>query len=71
MHGCPAGLPWQRVVGAEGKILLNSFSLDEGPLLQRRLLELEGVRFLGSRVDMGLHQYQPAMPKKGTGRRKE
>ncbi len=64
MHGCPAGLPWQRVVGAGGKILINSFSLEGGPLLQRKLLEMEGVRFLGNRVDMSLHQYQPAMWKK-------
>ncbi|MCI0421042.1 MAG: MGMT family protein [Acidobacteria bacterium] len=64
MHGSPKGLPWQRVVGAGGKILINSLSLDEGPLLQRKLLELEGVRFLGQRVDMDAHQFIPSKLRK-------
>jgi methylated-DNA-protein-cysteine methyltransferase related protein len=59
MHGCPAGLPWQRVVGAGGKILINSMSTGEGPLLQRKLLELEGVQFRGKGVDMKIHQFHP------------
>ncbi len=54
MHGCPKGLPWQRVVGAGGKILVNSLSVGEGALLQRRLLELEGVRF-AARESTWLH----------------
>ena len=57
MHGCPKGLPWQRVVGAGGRILVNSLSIGEGALLQRRLLELEGVRFAGQRIDMAAHQF--------------
>ena len=60
MHGCPKGLPWQRVVGAGGKILINSQSVGDGPLRQRKLLELEGVRFRGQRIDMDLHQFLPA-----------
>jgi methylated-DNA-protein-cysteine methyltransferase-like protein len=59
MHGCPKGLPWQRVVGAGGKILVNSLSVGEGALLQRRLLEMEGVRFTGQRIDMAAHQFIP------------
>jgi methylated-DNA-protein-cysteine methyltransferase-like protein len=59
MHGCPAGLPWQRVVGAGGKILINSMSSGEGPFLQRKLLELEGVHFSGKYVDMKIHQFRP------------
>lgn len=59
MHGCPKGLPWQRVVGAGGKILVNSLSVGEGALLQRRLLEMEGVRFTGQRIDMTSHQFFP------------
>jgi methylated-DNA-protein-cysteine methyltransferase-like protein len=39
------GLPWQRVVRADG-------SLAKGER-QRRLLEAEGVPFRGRRVDMG------------------
>jgi methylated-DNA-protein-cysteine methyltransferase-like protein len=57
MHGCPPGLPWQRVVGAGGKILINSLSTGEGPLLQRKLLEMEGVSFAGKKVDMKVHQF--------------
>jgi methylated-DNA-protein-cysteine methyltransferase related protein len=59
MHGSPPGLPWQRVVGAGGKILLNSLSSGEGPLLQRKLLELEGIQFKGDRVNMDAHQWTP------------
>ena len=61
MHGCPPGLPWQRVVGAGGKILINSLSQGEGPLLQRRLLEMEGVKFVRNRVDMESHQFKPGI----------
>ena len=42
------GIPWQRVLGQGGKILLPGTA----GLNQRKLLEHEGVRFLGSRVDM-------------------
>ena len=74
MHGCPKGLPWQRVVGAGGKILINSLSVGDGALLQRRLLELEGVRFAGQRIDMAEHQFVPSemkqMGKKRTTGRK-
>ena len=46
MHGLPDGstLPWQRVINAQGKVSLRSFS---GPSegLQRHLLEEEGVSF--------------------------
>ncbi|HEV3390987.1 MAG TPA: MGMT family protein [Solirubrobacteraceae bacterium] len=45
LHACDdPGLPWQRVVRADG-------SLAKGER-QRRLLEAEGVPFRGSRVDM-------------------
>ena len=60
MHGCPKGLPWQRVVGAGGKILVNSLSAGGGALLQRRLLELEGVHFAGHRINMAAHQFIPS-----------
>ena len=42
------GLPWHRVVGQGGRILLP----DEAGLDQRLRLELEGVKFAGRRVEM-------------------
>ena len=47
------GLPWQRVVGAGGKILLPGAAGAE----QRLRLQQEGVVFLGLRVDMRRHRY--------------
>ncbi len=49
-----SGLPWQRVVGANGKILLAG----EAGMEQRFRLENEGVRFVGLRVDMKAHQFR-------------
>ena len=45
------GIPWHRVLGSGGRILLPG----EAGYLQRRLLDLEGVRFVGVRVDMDHH----------------
>jgi methylated-DNA-protein-cysteine methyltransferase-like protein len=42
----PRGVPWQRVVGSGGRILLRG----EAGLEQRMRLEAEGVRFRGSTV---------------------
>jgi len=42
------GLPWQRVLGSGGRISLRG----ELGMEQRFLLESEGVRFHGKRVDM-------------------
>ncbi len=41
-------LPWHRVLGSGGRILLP----EEAGLHQRTLLELEGVYFKGNRVDL-------------------
>jgi methylated-DNA-protein-cysteine methyltransferase-like protein len=48
------GLPWQRVVGAGGAIKVRREDAHE----QRLLLEMEGVRFRGRRVDMADHQWR-------------
>ena len=48
-HG---NLPWQRVIGAGGQIKLKF----EAGLEQRTRLEMEGVRFIGKRVDIAAHQ---------------
>ena len=47
-------LPWQRVVGAGGHIRLKREMAQE----QRFRLELEGVRFRGSRVALDQHQHK-------------
>ena len=55
------GLPWHRVLGAGGKILLPG----ESGLEQRLRLETEGVRFRGGRVALEEHQYKfPAARRK-------
>jgi len=49
------GIPWHRVVGERGKILIR------GPhaMLQRKLLESEGVKLIESRVQLNLHAWKP------------
>jgi methylated-DNA-protein-cysteine methyltransferase-like protein len=42
MAACPADVPWQRVINAQGKI---SIRKGGGSLMQRSLLEAEGVEF--------------------------
>ena len=54
------GLPWQRVLGAGGRISLPG----EYGLEQRFLLESEGVRFRGRKVDMALSEFRFAKPKR-------
>ena len=44
----PDQLPWHRVLGAGGEIMLKGAAAHE----QRARLKLEGVRFRGERVDM-------------------
>ena len=48
------GLPWQRVLGSGGRISLRG----ELGLEQRFLLEAEGVRFRGRRVDMKAFEHR-------------
>jgi methylated-DNA-protein-cysteine methyltransferase related protein len=51
-------LPWQRILGAGGEIKLRGDSARE----QRFRLEMEGVTFRGSRVDMKKHEFKFAEP---------
>ena len=53
LHTSARGLPWHRIVGAEGKILLPG----EGGFEQRMRLRAEGVEFLGLRVNMKTHRH--------------
>jgi methylated-DNA-protein-cysteine methyltransferase-like protein len=57
MAACPEGngIPWHRVVGAGGKLLIR----EPYAQLQRRLLESEGTQIAEARVDLGVHGWQP------------
>jgi methylated-DNA-protein-cysteine methyltransferase-like protein len=55
LHALPksSGVPWHRVINAQGKI---SFPPRSRPYKeQRKRLEAEGVAFLGGRVDLKRH----------------
>jgi alkylated DNA nucleotide flippase Atl1 len=67
MAGCPSGkgIPWHRVVGANGKLLIR----EPYASLQRKLLETEGVVMTERRVNMKLHQWSIARRKKSPRRR--
>ncbi|HVA93852.1 MAG TPA: MGMT family protein [Candidatus Dormibacteraeota bacterium] len=58
MAACPAGqaIPWHRVVGAGGRLLLRESRV----MLQRKLLESEGLRVPERRIlDFAKHQWRP------------
>lgn len=50
------GLPWQRVINAQGKIAIPKGT--PGHLKQIRLLKAEGVVFLNGRVSFAAHGWQ-------------
>jgi len=52
------GIPWHRVLGERGRILIR----EPYASLQRKLLESEGVTIIESRVDLKRHLWKP--PKK-------
>src|SRR2546421_4810723 len=49
------GIPWHRVVGERGKILIR----EPYASLQRKLLESEGIKITESRVDLKRHLWTP------------
>ena len=49
------GIPWHRVLGERGKILIR----EPYASLQRKLLESEGVTIAGLRVDLKRHLWKP------------
>ena len=63
LHGCPDGVPWQRVVNASGRC--STERLPDIPLgLQRALLEAEGVRFKQSgAIDLERYRWTPVAAK--------
>jgi len=54
------GVPWHRVVGYGGKLLIR----EPYASLQRKLLESEGVTLRESRVDMKKHAWAPVKNKR-------
>lgn len=58
MAACPSGkgIPWHRVVGERGRILIR----EPYASLQRRLLESEGVSLLEMQVNLNRHLWSPA-----------
>jgi methylated-DNA-protein-cysteine methyltransferase-like protein len=62
MAACPKGrgIPWHRVVGAGGRILLG----EPRASLQRRLLESEGIEFRGGHLEMKGREWFPPAPRK-------
>jgi methylated-DNA-protein-cysteine methyltransferase related protein len=67
MAACPSGrgIPWHRVVGAGGHLIIR----EPYGSLQRRMLESEGVTINGSRIDMGRYAWT-APKKKAAGRKR-
>jgi methylated-DNA-protein-cysteine methyltransferase related protein len=67
MAACPSGkgIPWHRVIGAGGRLLIQ----EPHSSLQRRLLETEGVILDGKRVNMKTFAWMPVKTRKNsTGR---
>lgn len=57
-HG--RGIPWHRVIGAGGRLLIP----EPHGTIQRRLLETEGVAVDVTRVDLKIYGWSPAKPRK-------
>ena len=57
------GLPWQRILGSGGRISLRG----EAAMEQRFLLEAEGVRFKGRRVDLREYEHRFTAARKNRG----
>jgi methylated-DNA-protein-cysteine methyltransferase related protein len=68
MAACPSGkgIPWHRVLGANGKILIR----EPHSNLQRKLLESEGVEVVENRVRIKNYLWNPPKPKKSMKSRK-
>jgi methylated-DNA-protein-cysteine methyltransferase-like protein len=60
MANSPSGVPWQRVINAQGKVSLRPGG---GAELQRELLENEGVEFdARDRVDLDIYGWEGPAP---------
>ncbi len=58
MHGCPKGVPWQRVVNAQGRCSTERIP-DIPSGLQRAMLEAEGVEFERDALDLERYRWAP------------
>lgn len=61
MAALPAGhdVPWQRVINSRG--MVSARRTGDGTLVQRLVLEAEGVRFDATgRIDLAVYGWQPA-----------
>jgi methylated-DNA-protein-cysteine methyltransferase-like protein len=67
LHAESAGVPWHRIVGAGGSILLAG----EHGFEQRMHLQAEGVGFLGLKVNMTEHHHSFFAEKKKRGVRRK
>src|SRR5262245_15316173 len=62
MHGCPDGVPWQRVVNASGGCSTDRL-LPSG--LQRARLEKEGIRFRpNGTLDLDRYRWSPPVARR-------
>ncbi|HXZ10925.1 MAG TPA: MGMT family protein [Candidatus Sulfotelmatobacter sp.] len=68
MAACPGGrgIPWHRVVGAGGRLLIR----EPQRSLQRQLLETEGVAMKGGGADLMQHGWSPRKISRARGRRR-
>ena len=58
LHSCSGkyDLPWQRVIGSQGKITIPKDQ--PGHQLQKKKLQSEGIRFgLGDTIDLSIYQW--------------
>ena len=57
MASCPSGkgIPWHRVVGAGGRLLIS----EPHASLQRKMLASEGINVEGRRIDMKIYAWTP------------
>jgi methylated-DNA-protein-cysteine methyltransferase-like protein len=58
------GIPWHRVVGERGKLLIP----EPHASLQRKLLESEGVKIVEMHVDYAAHGWEPKRPAKSSAK---
>lgn len=63
MRACPDGLPWQRVINGKGQI--SARTEVERPIVQRMLLQKEGVRFDKTETcDLARLRWEPPDPER-------